>query len=94
MLARLDVARCEADDLVVAAHRLAGGIARVATLWPGGISPATVTSRRQQRAADELRAGDDDVVVGCRRIVIEVGVSMGFSSSGRSCAATGSRQSG
>ena len=65
VLARRDVAAREADDLVVALDRLARRIARVATLCPGGTRPETVTfSSSELRAADELRAGDDDVVVG------------------------------
>ena len=48
-------------------YRLTGSparIARVATLCPGGTSPATVTfSSASERAADELRARDHHVVV-------------------------------
>ena len=49
---------------LVAPHRVAGA-QRVATSWPGGTGPATVTpSSAEPRAAQQLLAGDDGLIVG------------------------------
>ena len=65
VLAGRDGLRGVADDLVVAAHRLAGGDRRVAILWPGGTRPAmvmpssaiTVPPSSWRRAMTTLSAG-------------------------------------
>ncbi len=67
VLAGRDVAAGEADDLVVAPHRFAFPDRARRDLVRGRDEPDDGDLFvEQRRAADQLRAGDDDVVVGMK----------------------------
>ena len=65
VVARRDRLRGEADDLVVAMHRLTLGHGAHGDLVPGGDAHCGAhVLLRHQRAGGKLGARDDDVVVG------------------------------